>query len=186
MSPASAIKGNASRKEILGWWSSYNPTMITSPWPLLTKLWGFLKGPFNPVEYQHLHQTCLTAPSHSYTSTVSSASVPSLALSSFGAYLREKGTRVRFDLDIWRCVEVVERAGHVPVPRWEVDNWGEVWEQCSLSLPMHWDGAHRETCIPLPIYLKTEQLSGLHRKTPKDLDQFLLDKKDSCLRHVRR
>jgi len=122
VSPASAIRGNASREEILGWWSSCNPTMMLSLWPLLTKLWSFLKEHFHPVEYQHLHQTCLTAPSHSYTNTVSSAPVPSLALCSFGAYLGDRGTRVGFDLDIWRWGEAVERAGHVPVPRWEVDS----------------------------------------------------------------
>lgn len=83
---------------------------------------GFLKGPFHPVEYQHLHQTCLTAPSHSYTHTDSSASLLSLAFSSSGAYLGDRGTWLGLDLDIWRLVEVVERSGYAPVTQWEVDS----------------------------------------------------------------
>lgn len=35
---------------------------------------------------------------------------------------------------------------------------------------MHWDGACRELCIALP--------GLLHRRTPRDLDQFFLDKKE--------
>lgn len=96
--------------------------MMPSPWPLLAKLWSFLKGFFHPVEYQHLHQTCLTAPSHSYTNTDSSASVPSLILSSSGACLGDRGTWLGLDLDIWRLIEVVEMSGYVPVLQWEVDS----------------------------------------------------------------
>lgn len=70
VSPAFAIRRNASRKEILVWWSSCDLAVMPSTLPPLGK--SSLKGSFHPAEYWHIHQTCLTAPSHFYTNIVHS------------------------------------------------------------------------------------------------------------------
>lgn len=68
MSPAFAIRGNASRKEFLVWWSSCNPQ--DDPLHITCTNKEFSKTILTPfyvliLEYEHIHQTCLTAPSHS-------------------------------------------------------------------------------------------------------------------------
>lgn len=87
-----------------------------------------------------------------------SASVISLALSSFGAYLGDRETGVRFNLDIWRWVEVVERAGHVSVPHW----WWTAKERCGssvLSVCLCVAVEHTENHVYLYLVSSTERSS---------------------------